>query len=141
MINTLNHFITSLTILVLIIHIYLINKELKELKDDMWEVKYNRNHISRIEQGIIENGIRENKKLIEELTTSLDKKVEPIEQITHYSYAFGEKRQEHTKVLGYKIVDLTDKEKTINKIRELADELEAQKDCPLLNEYRKLVGA
>ena len=125
MINTLVHFTTSLFILLLIIFIYSINKELKELKDDMWEVKYNRNHISRIEQGVIERGIRENKKLIEELATSLEKKVEPIERISHYSYAFGEE-EEHTRVVGYKVVDLTEEEKTINKLREQADKLERE---------------
>ena len=126
MINTIICFITSLTILVLIIHIYLINKQLNELKDDMQEVKYKHNHFKRVEQGVIESSIRENKKLIEELATSLDKKVEPEEQITYYSYGFGEEEQEFTKVVGYKIVDLTDKEKTINELRKQADELEAQ---------------
>lgn len=111
-----NFIIVVLGIVVLIAGILfkILVADIKEIKADAWEIKNNRNHISKIEENQIKRKIANNRKLTAALIENLDKKYEPI--VTWWSGETGE----------YQIKDLTDDEKTVKKLRQQADELERE---------------
>ena len=90
--------------------------DISSLKKHAHEMTYNRNHISRQEQGVIEGVGRTNRKLIEQLAKEMGKKVEPAD--------WGFDMQPPS----YKLVDLTEKEKKADKLRKELEELEESGD-------------
>ena len=91
--------------------------DISSLKKHAHEMTYNRNHISRQEQGNIERFGRNNRDLIEKLAKEMDKKIEPV----YTNYYTG-----HPSF--YVLVDLTEKEKRANELRREIEKLEESDD-------------
>lgn len=97
-------------------------KDISNLKKRVHEMTYNRNHISRIEQGNIERFGRNNRYLIEKLAKEMDKKVEPV----YFNYCTGHRHPSDASF--YALVDLTEKEKRANELRREIEKLEESDD-------------
>ena len=95
-------------------------KDIKHIEEGVNEIIYNRNHISRQEQGVIEGVGRNNRDLIEKLAKEMDKKVEPV----YSNYYTGHPSD----ASFYVLVDLTEKEKRANELRREIEKLEESDD-------------
>lgn len=121
--------INSVAIVILAIVLIKQAKTISELKEDTWELKYNRNHISTKKQQEIEEGVRKNRQVVGTLVGELGKKIEPIKTKKYiiHSY-FDAEPQEVTEIIGYKIVDLTEAEKKARNLWKELEELESEEE-------------
>ena len=90
---------------------------IRNLNRRIEEVKYYRDHISRIKQNEIDKDVKINRTLIDELASESNKKVVPVYDKCHIGPKF---------ITGYKLVDLTDKEKEAQILMKRLKELEVE---------------